>query len=88
MKKVKKELTAIGNEHLHQIHGGHVENTNTGSFDFGSIITILELPHIFMGFREFVNYSVDLYNGRSIEENDHFTRFFVDCKNKITGFFS
>lgn len=86
---MKKELTIISNEQLHEIHGGHGKHANpTSSFGFGSVLTILELPHIFMGFREFVNYTVDLYNGQPIEEGDHFTQFFVDCKNTVVGWVS
>lgn len=69
---MKTNLSVLSFEEINLVSGGH--------FGFGSALAvtigILELPHIFMGLKEFTNYVVELTQG-NIEPNDYFTQFFV-----------
>ena len=50
----------------------------SGAHSTSTLFLILELPHLFMGFVEFVNYFAELgKNGcQTVDEDDHFTQFF------------
>jgi len=60
-------LRSLSPKEIQSVHGGH------GEVSFSAM---LEWPHIFMGFKEFTNYIVDLSNGE-IADDDHFTNFFA-----------
>jgi len=70
------ELKVISESQLKTISAGHGDDLST----LGLTILILELPHIFMGIREFVNYWSDIaqHGCKNVDEEDHFTNFF--CK--------
>ena len=71
---MKQELTILSAEELKNIHGG--DGFSTGVHWLDATIFVIGLGHVFIGLREFVNYSVDVYQG-NIEENDHFTNLFI-----------
>lgn len=52
----------------------------SGAHSHSYYFLILELPHLFMGFVEFVNYFAELSkNGcQNVDEDDHFTQFFCN----------
>lgn len=65
------------NEHeIQQISGGHPA---AAIGTLGLIMFALELPHIFMGMREFVNYVGErLEKGReNIDEDDYFSKILL-----------
>ncbi|MBN9286941.1 MAG: hypothetical protein BGO43_04695 [Gammaproteobacteria bacterium 39-13] len=64
---MSSELTVIPEDQLSQISGGH---SGIG------LLLLLELPHIIMGLREFVNYVGERWHDgcQNIEEHDYFTK--------------
>lgn len=66
---MQSTLREIPEDQLHAVSGGHLS----------TILLVLELPHLFVGIREFTNYVADRWvNGsQNIEEGDYFTRFFA-----------
>ena len=72
---MNNQLSLIPNDQLNAVSGGHL----------GAVILILELPHIFMGIREFTNYMGDRIGGNQIEEDDYFTQFFANIYNYVTA---
>lgn len=74
---MNSDLTIIPDSLLTSIGGAHIP-TSIGAFT--AFCIILEAPHVFMGIREFTNYSIDRWqHGCSqLDEGDHFTAFF--CK--------
>lgn len=78
---MNKALTVLSAEQVQDVSGGH----STLSI-LGGIITVLELPHIFMGLKEFTNYAIDMYqSGGQYEEGDHFSKFFVNSYQYVFG---
>ncbi|MBS0288431.1 MAG: hypothetical protein JSS07_00165 [Proteobacteria bacterium] len=65
---MKSQMTVLSETQTKQVGGG-------GHYLWWMV---LESFHIFMGFREFYNYTADLwFNGcQNVEENDHFTQLF------------
>lgn len=79
---MSSNLTVIPEHQLSLISGGHA-----AAGTVGLVILALELPHIFMGFREFVNYVGERWNDgcQNIEENDYFTHFLCGTYSFVTG---
>lgn len=74
-------IRLLSKEELPYVQGAHY---------VGSLILMLELPHIFMGIREFYNYLARLsYEGcEAIETEDHFTRAICSAKKNVTQRFN
>lgn len=64
-------MKALNTLEIQAVNGAH------GAFPY---LFLLELPHAFMGFKEFVNYLAGLkQNGcQGVEEDDYFTQYFCD----------
>ena len=70
---MRSKLKVIPESELSLVSGGHVAELTA----FGIAMLMLEGPHLFMGFREFVNYWGDIWEHgcQNVEEDDHFTAF-------------
>lgn len=81
---MNNQLSVIPTNQLHLVCGGL--NCTTVVAIGGTILGILELPHIFMGIREFTNYVGDRINkGTEVEPGDYFTQFLVNIYNSVAG---
>lgn len=72
-------MTVLNDEQIAQVNGGHPVAAGLGIL--GTVILILEIPHMFMGIVEFTNYVGERWNNgcQNIDENDYFTKFFCGC---------
>lgn len=77
---MNNSLTVIPAEQLRAISGGHTAELTT----IGMIVLGLELPHIFMGIKEFTNYVVDVCQ-HGADEDDHFSQFFIGMYQSCFG---
>ena len=70
---MKSEVRVLSQMEIQQISGGH-PSAALGAF--GIAILIAEIPHMIVGFREFVNYVGQLWvhGCDNVEEDDYFSR--------------
>lgn len=66
---METQLRSLTQEEVGKVSGGHLEG--------GLLLTLIELPHLIMGLREFTNYAGDLwYRGRNgIDPEDYFSQW-------------
>ncbi len=81
---MQKEVRLLNEFEVQQISGGH-----SAMGTFGMAILFLEIPHMIVGLREFVNYVGGLWaNGcDNLEEDDYFTRGICAPIQGIKGLF-
>lgn len=81
-------VRTLNSDEIQQISGGHPSAAASMGM-LGTVVLIMEIPHLIVGLREFVNYVGELWveGCDHIEEDDYFSRGICAPYKAIKGLF-